>query len=170
MLDSETGGASTAGFTYSSQYGIRRASTRPDVYRTQFGSISADDYLAPMIQQFPKVDSNVARRLSRNSFLIPRQTMVRRATSVDGMTSLFPLLIFLLPCFRPATSRLTFPSMKSGQASQDLCVSAVEESDGRRNNRVSHIDRISRDRKCALFVNSEGNHRCRQTCVHHFSH
>jgi hypothetical protein len=82
MLDAETGTAST-GFTYSGQYGFRRASTRPDVYRTQFGSMSADEYLAPMLHPPQRTDTNVARRLSRNSFLIPPQTLVRRAT--DGM-------------------------------------------------------------------------------------
>ncbi len=82
-IDSEAGGASGIGFTYSAQYGVRRASSRPDVYRTQFGSISADEYLAPMIQPNQRHDGNVARRLSRNSFLIPPQTFVRRCT--DGM-------------------------------------------------------------------------------------
>lgn len=94
MLDSETGGASGA-FTYSAQYGVRRASTRPDVYRTQFGSLSADEYLTPMLQPPQRIDNNVARRLSRNSFLIPHQTFVRRAS--DGMlirTSCF-LFVYL---------------------------------------------------------------------------
>ena len=82
MLDSETGGASS-GFTYTAQYGIRRASTRPDNYRTQFGSMTADEYLTPMLHAPSRVDNNVARRLSRNSFLIPPQTFKRRNT--DGM-------------------------------------------------------------------------------------
>ncbi|CAF1323824.1 unnamed protein product [Rotaria sp. Silwood1] len=79
ILDAETGGASGA-FTYTAQYGVRRASTRPDVYRTQFGSISADEYLTPMLQPPQRTDNNIARRLSRNSFLIPPQTFVRRIT------------------------------------------------------------------------------------------
>lgn len=78
MLDTEIGGASS-GFGYSAQYGVRRASTRPDVYRTQFGSITADEYLTPMLQP-PQRTDNVARRLSRNSFLIPPQTLKRRNT------------------------------------------------------------------------------------------
>jgi hypothetical protein len=82
IIDNDTGGGSTTGFTYAAQYGVRRAS-RPDVYRTQFGSISADEYLTPMIQSAPRSEGNMARRLSRNSFLIPPQTFVRRAT--DGM-------------------------------------------------------------------------------------
>jgi hypothetical protein len=82
MRDAETGGAST-GFTYTAQYGVRRASTRPDVYRTQFGSLTADEYLTPMIQGNQRYNGNVARRLSRNSFFIPPQTFVRRNT--DGM-------------------------------------------------------------------------------------
>ncbi|CAF1024663.1 unnamed protein product [Rotaria sp. Silwood1] len=84
MLDAETGSASTTGFTYSAQYGVRRASDRADVYRTQFGSLSADEYLTPMIQTSQRNDGNVARRLSRYSFFIPPQTLVRRAT--DGMS------------------------------------------------------------------------------------
>lgn len=88
MIDTETGGAST-GFTYTAQYGVRRASTRPDVYRTQFGSMTADEYLTPMLQPTPRNDTNIARRLSRNSFLIPPQTFKRRNT--DGMlTTLYP--------------------------------------------------------------------------------
>ena len=83
MLDAETGAASSSGFTYAAQYGVRRASTRPDVYRTQFGSISADEFLTPMLPSQPRNDGNVARRLSRNSFLIPPQTFVRQFT--DGM-------------------------------------------------------------------------------------
>lgn len=83
MLDAETGGALSSGFTYAAQYGVRRASTRPDVYRTQFGSISADEYLTPMLPPNQRNDGNVARRLSRNSFLIPPQTFVRQFT--DGM-------------------------------------------------------------------------------------
>ncbi len=82
MLDAETGGASS-GFTYAAQYGVRRASTRPDVFRTQFGSLSADEYLTPMLQPPPRQDNNVARRLTRNSFLIPPQILKRRHT--DGM-------------------------------------------------------------------------------------
>jgi len=98
MLDAETGGATT-GFTYTAQYGVRRASTRPDVYRTQFGSMSADDYLTPMLQPPQRNDNNIARRLSRNSFLIPPQTLKRRNT--DGMLikhifCLFILLLLLL--------------------------------------------------------------------------
>lgn len=81
MLDAETGGASS-GFTYAAQYGVRRASTRPDVYRTQFGSMTADEYLTPMLHTAPRNDTNIARRLSRNSFLIPPQTFKRRNT--DG--------------------------------------------------------------------------------------
>jgi len=81
MLDAEIGGASS-GFNYSAQYGLRRTSTRPDVYRTQFGSITADEYLTPMLQP-PQRTDNMARRLSRNSFLIPPQTFKRRNT--DGM-------------------------------------------------------------------------------------
>ncbi len=88
MLDAETGGAST-GFTYTAQYGVRRASTRPDHYRTQFGSMSADEYITPMLHPPQRIDTNVARRLSRNSFLIPPQTFKRRNT--DGM-----LLIYFL--------------------------------------------------------------------------
>lgn len=80
MLDAETGGATT-GYSYSGQYGVRRASTRPDVYRTQFGSMTADEYITPMLQA-PQRTDNVARRLSRNSFLIPPQTFKRRHT--DG--------------------------------------------------------------------------------------
>jgi len=83
IIDAETGGASTTGYTYSAQYGVRRASIRPDVYRTQFGSLTADEYLTPMIQVNQRNDGNIARRLSRNSFLIPPQTFVRRGT--DGM-------------------------------------------------------------------------------------
>ena len=83
MLDTETGAASSTGFTYAAQYGVRRASTRPDVYRTQFGSISADEFLTPMLPSHSRNDGNIARRLSRNSFLIPPQTFVRHVT--DGM-------------------------------------------------------------------------------------
>ncbi|CAF4817866.1 unnamed protein product [Rotaria socialis] len=82
MLDTEAGGVSGA-FTYSAQYGVRRPSTYPDVYRTQFGSISADEYLTPMLQPLQRNDNNIARRLSRNSFLIPPQTLVRRNTDVE---------------------------------------------------------------------------------------
>ncbi|CAF0771074.1 unnamed protein product [Didymodactylos carnosus] len=67
----------TTGFTYT--YGVRRAS-RPDVFRTQFGSLSAEEYITPLVQRSNNFDGNVARRLSRNSFLIPRQTLVRRPT------------------------------------------------------------------------------------------
>ena len=77
MLDAETGGASSTGYTYTGQYGVRRASTRPDVYRTQFGSISADEFLTPMLHTNQRNDGNIARRLSRNSFLIPPHTFAR---------------------------------------------------------------------------------------------
>ncbi|CAF3399727.1 unnamed protein product [Rotaria socialis] len=76
MVDTEAG----SGFNYAAQYGVRRGSERTDVYRTQFGSLSADEYLTPMIQTNQRTDGNVARRLSRNSFLIPRQNLVRRHT------------------------------------------------------------------------------------------
>jgi len=82
--DNELAGASTSGFTYSAQYGVRRASTR-DVFRTQFGSISADEYLEPMLQSNQRMEGNVARRLSRNSFLIPSQTFIRQTN--EGMSS-----------------------------------------------------------------------------------
>lgn len=82
MIDAETGSTSAGGFTYTAQYGVRRASNRADVYRTQFGSVSADEYLTPMIQAHQRQDANIARRLSRNSFFIPPQTFARRAT--DG--------------------------------------------------------------------------------------
>ena len=82
MIENESTAGSTTGYTYSAQYGVRRASTRADVYRTQFGSMTADEYLTPMINTQPRTDSNVARRLSRNSFFIPPQTFVRRTT--DG--------------------------------------------------------------------------------------
>jgi hypothetical protein len=91
MLDAETGGAST-GFTYTAQYGVRRPSTRPDVYRTQFGSISADEYITPMLQP-NRNDGNIARRLSRNSFLIPHQTLVRHGQ--DGMLIKRIYLVYL---------------------------------------------------------------------------
>jgi hypothetical protein len=93
MLDAETGGATT-GFTYSGQYGVRRASTRPDNYRTQFGSMSADDYLTPMLQPPQRHDNNIARRLSRNSFLIPPQTLKRRNT--DGMLIKYIFCLFIM--------------------------------------------------------------------------
>lgn len=93
MIESESVSGSPSGFTYSAQYGVRRASMRPDAYRTQFGSITADEYLTPMIAAQAKPDLNVARRLSRNSFLIPPQTFVRRAT--DG-----EFLFFDLFCYR----------------------------------------------------------------------
>jgi len=93
MLDAETGGASN-GFNYTSQYGIRRASGRPDVFHTQFGSLSADEYLTPMLQPPQRTDTNIARRLSRNSFLIPPQTFVRRAT--DGMLIKHIFYLFIL--------------------------------------------------------------------------
>jgi hypothetical protein len=84
MVDTETGSTTgTTGYTYAAQYGVRRASTRPDVYHTQFGSLSADEYLTPIIQANQRQDGNVARRLSRNSFLIPPQTFLRPGT--DGM-------------------------------------------------------------------------------------
>lgn len=82
MIEADTSGISGGGFTYSAQYGVRRASNRADVYRTQFGSVTADEYLTPMIQSNQRSDANVARRLSRNSFFIPPQTFVRRPT--DG--------------------------------------------------------------------------------------
>ena len=82
MLDSETGGA-PGGFTYLAQYGVRRPSHRPDVYRTQFGSMSADEYLTPMLRLPQRDGTNIARHLSRNSFLIPPQTLARRMK--DGM-------------------------------------------------------------------------------------
>jgi hypothetical protein len=81
-IDSENCGGSTSGYGFGAQYGVRRASTRHDVYRTQFGSVSADEYVAPMISTQSRVDGNMARRLSRNSFFIPPQTFTRRAT--DG--------------------------------------------------------------------------------------
>lgn len=82
MIDAETGSTSAGGFTYTAQYGVRRASNRTDVYRTQFGSVTADEYLTPMIPVSQRQDANMARRLSRNSFFIPPQTFVRRPT--DG--------------------------------------------------------------------------------------
>lgn len=90
MLDAETGGASS-GFNYSSQYASRRASVN---YRTQFGSMSADEYLTPMLQVNQRTDTNVARRLSRNSFLIPPQTFVRRITT-DGMLIINRFSVYL---------------------------------------------------------------------------
>jgi hypothetical protein len=81
ILDAETGSAAATGYTYAAQYGVRRASIRPDVYRTQFGSMTADEYITPMIQLNQRTDGNIARRLSRNSFLIPPQTFVRRSTN-----------------------------------------------------------------------------------------
>lgn len=84
-MDNETIGPLASAFTYSAQYGVRRASSRPDVYRTQFGSVSADEYLTPMLPASQRQDGNVARRLSRNSFFIPPQTFVRRTT--DGKRS-----------------------------------------------------------------------------------
>jgi hypothetical protein len=91
IIGSESGVGSGTGYTYSGQYGVRRASTRPDAYGTKFGSITADEYLTPMIHLNQRTSGNIARRLSRNSFLIPPQTFVRRAT--EGMlisTILFP--------------------------------------------------------------------------------
>lgn len=82
MIEADTSRTTGSGFTYSAQYGVRRASNRADVYRTQFGSVTADEYLTPMIQSSQRSDANIARRLSRNSFLIPPQTFVRRHT--DG--------------------------------------------------------------------------------------
>lgn len=96
-IDGETGGASTNGYSYAAQYGVRRASTR-DVFRTQFGSLSADEYLSPVIQSNQRNDGNVARRLSRNSFLIPPQTFVHR--SPDGMCN-------EIVCFASVTSQLS---------------------------------------------------------------
>lgn len=95
MLDTEAGGASS-GFTYSAQYGVRRASTRPDVYRTQFGSMSADEYLTPMLHTAPRNDTNIARRLSRNSFLIPPQTFKRRNTDGRCISTWRFLLIIII--------------------------------------------------------------------------
>jgi len=85
LLDTEIGGASASGFTYTAQYGVRRASNRTDVYRTEFGSMTAEEYLTPMIQPNQRTDGNVARRLSRNSFIIPPRLVARRTT--DGMFS-----------------------------------------------------------------------------------
>jgi hypothetical protein len=82
IVDTQTAGGSSTGYTYTAQYGVRRPSTRTDVYRTQFGSISADEYLTPLTQVNQRHDGNIARRLSRNSFLIPHQTFVRADT--DG--------------------------------------------------------------------------------------
>ena len=84
VLDTETGvTGSTTGFNYSAQYGIRRASTRPDVFRTQFGSVSADEFVSPMLSTNQRNDGNVARRISRNSFFIPPQNVARHP--IDGM-------------------------------------------------------------------------------------
>jgi hypothetical protein len=85
LVDAEIGGASAGGFTYTAQYGVRRASNRTDVYRTEFGSMTAEEYLTPMIQTNQRTDGNVARRLSRNSFIIPPRLLARRTT--DGMLS-----------------------------------------------------------------------------------
>ncbi|CAF0757622.1 unnamed protein product [Adineta ricciae] len=79
-LDADNGGAATSGFTYAAQYGVRRASNRADVYRTQFGSMSAEDYLTPMIPGNQRTDGNVARRLSRYSFIIPPRLFVHPVT------------------------------------------------------------------------------------------
>ncbi|CAF1398551.1 unnamed protein product [Adineta ricciae] len=84
-LDADNGGAATSGFTYAAQYGVRRASNRADVYRTQFGSMSAEDYLTPMIPGNQRTDGNVARRLSRYSFIIPPRLFVHPVT--DGRTT-----------------------------------------------------------------------------------
>ena len=86
LLDADNGGTPTTGYTYAAQYGVRRASNRTDVYRTQFGSMSAEDYLAPMMQTNQRTDGNVARRLSRYSFIIPPRLFVHRGT--DGMCML----------------------------------------------------------------------------------
>lgn len=92
MIDAETGSASTGGFSYAAQFGVRRDSNRHDVYRTQFGSISAAEYITPMVQTQFRNDGNVARRLSRNSFLIPPQIFVRPLA--DGMLKNYLFLIF----------------------------------------------------------------------------
>lgn len=74
MVDAE----STSGYSFTAQYGVPRGSVRGEAYRTQFGSVSADAYVTPMISPSPRNNGNVARRLSRNSFLIPPQTFDRR--------------------------------------------------------------------------------------------
>ncbi|CAF1399263.1 unnamed protein product [Adineta ricciae] len=80
LLDADNGGGTTSGFTYAAQYGVRRASNRADVYRTQFGSMSAEDYLTPMIPGTQRTDGNVARRLSRYSFIVPPRLFVHPVT------------------------------------------------------------------------------------------
>ena len=92
-LDADSGSAGTSGFTYAAQYGVRRASNRADVYRTQFGSMSAEDYLTPMIPGTQRTDGNVARRLSRYSFIIPPRLFVHPVT--DGMLN-FSCFSFVL--------------------------------------------------------------------------
>ena len=87
MIESES--LSGPGFSYSAQYGVRRASTRPDVYRTQFGSMTADEYLTPIPPSQRRSDGNIARRLSRNSFFIPPQTFVRRITEGTSLDTGF---------------------------------------------------------------------------------
>ena len=93
MLDAsliESESLSGPGFSYAAQYGVRRASTRPDVYRTQFGSMTADEYLTPLPPaQRRSDDGNIARRLSRNSFFIPPQTFVRRITEGTSLDTGF---------------------------------------------------------------------------------
>ncbi|CAF1187506.1 unnamed protein product [Adineta steineri] len=75
------GGAMTTGYTYTAQYGVRRPSSRTDVFRTQFGSMTAEDYLTPMLpSSTQRIDGNVARRLSRYSFIIPPRLFVHRGT------------------------------------------------------------------------------------------
>jgi hypothetical protein len=83
MADAETASSTGASFTYMGQYGVRRPSTRPDVYHTQFGSMTADEYLSPIMHGGQRHDGNVARRLSRNSFIIPPQMFIR--SGPDGM-------------------------------------------------------------------------------------
>ena len=106
MIENEIG--TGPGFSYSAQYGVRRASTRPDVYRTQFGSMSADEYLTPIPSSHRRSDGNIARRLSRNSFIIPPQAFLRRAT--EG-TSLFndgrDSVISLSTCDQPDQSSIS---------------------------------------------------------------
>ncbi|CAF5073003.1 unnamed protein product, partial [Rotaria sp. Silwood1] len=60
-----------------------RTYNRPDVNRIQFGLISTAEYLTPMLQPPQRNDNNIARCLSRNSFLISPKTSVRRIT--EGM-------------------------------------------------------------------------------------
>ena len=86
VIDAETADASTSKFTCRGKYDIRRASLRDDAYRTQFGSLTTDEYLTPIIASNPRHDVNIARRLSRNSTLIPLQTLTHRVT--DGYVNL----------------------------------------------------------------------------------